>query len=239
MILENENVVTKPYIMAGKEFDVNDLDSIWLSDRFADAWNLSVGDTFAFSYHGVTVTKNIAGLIESPEYEYMCADKDIETDYKNIAYVYMPYRAFPTKEYITHEYYSEVLPEDKAQFVEKEKAAGRKVIMIGDGVNDSPALSAADVGIAISEGAELAREIADIMIGEDNLTSILTLRQISAALMKRIGGNYRFIIVFNTILILLGVGGILQPTTSAFLHNASTLTIGLKSMQNLLVEEKK
>ena len=102
VILEDENVITKPYIMEGKEFDVKDLDSVWLSDRFADAWNLSVGDTFAFSYHGVTVTKNIAGLIESPEYEYMCADKDIETDYKNIAYVYMPYSAFPTKEYITH-----------------------------------------------------------------------------------------------------------------------------------------
>ena len=137
------------------------------------------------------------------------------------------------------EYYSEVLPEDKAKFVENEKAEGRKVIMIGDGINDSPALSAADAGIAISEGAELAREIADIMIGEDDLREILTLRQISTALMKRIGQNYRFIVGFNTILILLGVGGILQPTASAFLHNTSTLMIGLKSMQNLLQEEKK
>ena len=134
------------------------------------------------------------------------------------------------------EYYAEVLPEDKANFVEKEKAEGRKVIMIGDGINDSPALSAADVGIAISEGAEIAREIADITVAADDLAEILVLRMLSNRLMKRIHRNYRFIVTFNAGLILLGVGGILQPTTSALLHNTSTLYIGLKSMGNLLDE---
>lgn len=134
------------------------------------------------------------------------------------------------------EYYAEVLPEDKANFVEKEKAEGRKVIMVGDGINDSPALSAADVGIAISEGAEIAREIADITVAADDLAEILVLRMLSNRLMKRIHKNYRFIVTFNAGLILLGVGGILQPTTSALLHNTSTLYIGLKSMGNLLDE---
>ena len=132
------------------------------------------------------------------------------------------------------EYYSEVLPEDKAAFVEKEKAAGRKVIMIGDGINDSPALSAADVGIAISNGAEIAREIADITVGADDLGQIVTLRRLSNKLMKRIQSNYRFIVGFNSGLIVLGVTGVIQPTTSALLHNTSTLAIGLKSMKNLL-----
>ena len=132
------------------------------------------------------------------------------------------------------EYYSEVLPEDKAAFVEKEKAAGRKVIMIGDGINDSPALSAADVGIAISNGAEIAREIADITVGADDLGQIVTLRRLSNRLMKRIQSNYRFIVGFNSGLIVLGVTGVIQPTTSALLHNTSTLAIGLKSMKNLL-----
>lgn len=132
------------------------------------------------------------------------------------------------------EYYSEVLPEDKAAFVEKEKAAGRKVIMIGDGINDSPALSAADVGIAISNGAEIAREIADITVGADDLGQIVTLRRLSNRLMKRIQSNYRFIVGFNSGLIILGVTGVIQPTTSALLHNTSTLAIGLKSMKNLL-----
>lgn len=132
------------------------------------------------------------------------------------------------------EYYSEVLPEDKARFVEKEKAEGRKVIMIGDGINDSPALSAADVGIAISDGAEIAREIADVTVGADDLYEIVTLKAISNSLMKRIQKNYRVIVGFNTGLILLGIGGIIQPTTSALLHNTSTLVISLKSMQNLL-----
>lgn len=132
------------------------------------------------------------------------------------------------------EYYSEVLPEDKASFVEAEKAKGRKVIMIGDGINDSPALSAADAGIAISDGAEIAREIADITIGADNLYQIVTLKMLSDNLMKRIRKNYRSIVGFNTMLILLGVSGVIQPTTSAVLHNSSTLLIGLKSMQNLL-----
>lgn len=134
------------------------------------------------------------------------------------------------------EYYAEVLPEDKANFVEKEKVEGRKVIMIGDGINDSPALSAADVGIAISEGAEIAREIADITVAADDLAEILVLRMLSNRLMKRIHKNYRFIVTFNAGLILLGVSGILQPTTSALLHNTSTLYIGLKSMGNLLDE---
>lgn len=132
------------------------------------------------------------------------------------------------------EYYSEVLPEDKASFVEAEKKAGRKVIMIGDGINDSPALSAADIGIAISDGAEIAREIADITVGADSLNELVTLKLISNGLMKRIHKNYRFIVSFNTGLILLGVAGILQPATSALLHNTSTLIIGLKSMQDIL-----
>ena len=132
------------------------------------------------------------------------------------------------------EYYSEVLPEDKAAFVEKEKAAGRKVIMIGDGINDSPALSAADVGIAISDGAEIAREIADITISADDLYQIVTLKLISDALMKKISKNYKQIVGFNTGLIALGVAGVIQPATLALLHNTSTLVISLKSMQNLL-----
>ena len=119
------------------------------------------------------------------------------------------------------EYYSEVLPEDKASFVEEEKKAGRKVIMIGDGINDSPALSAADIGIAISDGAEIAREIADITVSADSLNELVTLKLISDGLMKRIHKNYRFIVGFNTGLIVLGVAGILQPATSALLHNTS------------------
>ena len=136
------------------------------------------------------------------------------------------------------EYYSEVLPEDKAGFVEKEKKAGRKVIMIGDGINDSPALSAADVGVAISDGSEIAREIADIIIGEDNLQELVTLKAISNCLMKRIQNNYRAIMSFNAGLIILGVLGILPPTVSALLHNTSTLCISLNGMRNLLPEEK-
>ena len=132
------------------------------------------------------------------------------------------------------EYYSEVLPEDKAQYVEKQKEQGRKVIMIGDGINDSPALSAADVGIAISDGAEIAREIADITIGAENLQQLVTLRTLSEKLMKRIGSNYRSIVGFNSMLILLGTAGIITPTASALLHNSSTLLIGLRSMNNLL-----
>lgn len=132
------------------------------------------------------------------------------------------------------EYYSEVLPEDKARFVEKEKEKGRKVIMIGDGINDSPALSAADAGIAISDGAEIAREIADVTIGADNLYEIVTLKAISNGLTKRIHKNYRAIAGFNTGLILLGTGGMIPPATSALLHNTSTLVISLRSMQNLL-----
>ena len=136
------------------------------------------------------------------------------------------------------EYYSEVLPEDKAGFVEKEKAAGRKVIMIGDGINDSPALSASDVGIAISDGAEIAREIADVTIGADNLYEVVTLKKLSNALMKRIRKNYKVIVGINASLIALGVAGVFQPTTSALLHNTSTLVISMKSMKNLLGKEE-
>ena len=132
------------------------------------------------------------------------------------------------------EYYSEVLPEDKAGFIEREKAAGRKVVMIGDGINDSPALSAADAGIAISDGAELAREIADITIAAEDLREIVVLKRLSNAMMHRIQGNYRGIVGINAMLIALGVAGIIQPTTSALLHNTSTLAISLKSMGNLL-----
>ena len=132
------------------------------------------------------------------------------------------------------EYYSEVLPEDKARFVEKEKRLGRKVIMIGDGINDSPALSASDVGIAISDGAEIAREIADVTISADSLYEIIILKQISNRLMKRIHGNYRAIVGFNAGLLALGAFGALTPAASALLHNTSTLVISLKSMRNLL-----
>lgn len=131
------------------------------------------------------------------------------------------------------EYYSEVLPEDKAGFIEKEKAKGKKVLMVGDGVNDSPALSAADAGIAVSDGAELAREIADITISAENLYQIVRLKYLSHAMMKRINRNYREIVGINTLLILLGVGGVIQPTATAMLHNISTIAIGLKSMKNL------
>ena len=132
------------------------------------------------------------------------------------------------------EYYSEVLPEDKADFIEREKAAGRKVVMIGDGINDSPALSAADAGIAISDGAELAREIADITIAAEDLREIVILKRLSNAMINRIQGNYRGVVGINAALIALGVAGIIRTTTSALLHNASTLAISLKSMGNLL-----
>ncbi len=132
------------------------------------------------------------------------------------------------------EYFSEVLPEDKAKFVEREKAEGKTVIMVGDGINDSPALSAADAGIAISDGAAIAREIADITIAADDLWQLVTLRKIADGLQKRTRGNYRFVIGFNSALIILGAAGVLPPTTSALLHNASTLGVSLKSMTNIL-----
>ncbi|MBP3569712.1 MAG: heavy metal translocating P-type ATPase [Lachnospiraceae bacterium] len=132
------------------------------------------------------------------------------------------------------EYYSEVLPEDKAGFVEREKASGKKVVMIGDGINDSPALSAADVGIAISDGAEIAQQIADVTIAGKDLRELVTLKKVSTALMKRIDWNFKSIVGINTSLIGLGVTGVLQPTTTSVLHNASTLAIGVKSMENLL-----
>ena len=135
--------------------------------------------------------------------------------------------------------YAEILPEDKAEFIRREKAAGRTVIMVGDGVNDSPALSEADAGIAISTGAAIAREIADITIASEDLFELVTLRKLGEALMARIHRNYRFIVGFNFSLIVLGVAGVLPPTTSALLHNMSTLGISLKSMTDLLPESKK
>ena len=132
------------------------------------------------------------------------------------------------------EYYSEVLPEDKANFVQAERDRGNVVVMIGDGINDSPALSAANVGIAISDGAEIAREIADITVAADDLREIVVLRKLSRAMLKRINRNYYSIMSINGGLILLGVTGKIQPTTSAVLHNTSTIAISLKSMNNLL-----
>ena len=136
------------------------------------------------------------------------------------------------------EYHAEVLPEDKAEFIRSEKAARHTVIMIGDGVNDSPALSEADAGIAINTGAAIAKEIADITIASESLFEIVTLRRLSTALMARIHRNYRFIVGFNLMLIVLGVGSVIPPTTSALLHNMSTLAISLRSMTDLLPPEK-
>ena len=136
------------------------------------------------------------------------------------------------------QFFAEVLPEDKANFIRQEKEAGRKVIMIGDGVNDTPALSEADVGIAINTGAAIAREIADVTIASEDLFELVTLRQLSQQLMRRIHRNYRFIVSFNCMLIALGVAGVIQPTTSALLHNASTLGISLDSMTDLLKKEQ-
>ena len=132
------------------------------------------------------------------------------------------------------QFFAEVLPEDKASFVEEEKAKGRKVIMVGDGINDSPALSAADAGIAINSGAQIAREIADITISGEDLNQLVTLKRISNQLMRRIHRNYRFVIGFNAGLIGLGFAGVIAPGTSALLHNMSTLGITLESMTNLL-----
>ena len=136
------------------------------------------------------------------------------------------------------EFYAEVLPEDKAAYVRKQKELGHKVVMIGDGVNDSPALSEADVGVAIEAGAAIAREIADITISTDNLMRLVTMRKISAALMERIHSNYRFVIGFNSTLIALGLSGIMSPSSSALLHNGSTILTGVKSMTNLLGEQE-
>ena len=134
--------------------------------------------------------------------------------------------------------YAEVLPEDKAAFIRQEKEKGHTVIMVGDGVNDSPALSEADAGIAISTGAAIAREIADITVSSENLFALVTLRRLSEALMERIHGSYRFIVGFNLTLIALGVAGVLPPATSALLHNGSTLGISLRNMTDLLDESK-
>ena len=134
--------------------------------------------------------------------------------------------------------YAEVLPEDKAAFIRQEKEKGHTVIMVGDGVNDSPALSEADAGIAISTGAAIAKEIADITVASEDLFELVTLRKLSEALMARIHGSYRFIVAFNLSLITLGVAGVLPPAISALLHNTSTLGIGLKNMTDLLEEHE-
>ncbi len=135
------------------------------------------------------------------------------------------------------EYQAEMLPEDKARYIKEERKKGHTVLMLGDGINDSPGLSAADVGIAVRDGAAIAREIADVTISADSLDELVILRRLSAALMERIGSNYRFIVAFNGALIVLGALGILPPGTSALLHNASTLGISLRSMSSLLPEE--
>ena len=137
------------------------------------------------------------------------------------------------------EYHSEVLPEDKANFVQQERALGHTVIMLGDGINDSPALSAASVGIAISDGAAIAREIADVTVAAEDLNELVALRRVAQGLMDRIHSNYRFVIGFNGSLIALGALGILPPATSAMLHNLSTLGVSLRSMTDLLPDEDK
>ena len=135
-------------------------------------------------------------------------------------------------------FFAEVLPEDKANFVQQAKAEGHTVVMIGDGINDSPALSAADIGIAINSGAAIAREIADVTIKADSLEELVALKAIANSLQKRVHANYRFVLTFNSTLIALGALGILQPASSAMLHNLSTIGISLKSMTNLLPENK-
>ena len=134
--------------------------------------------------------------------------------------------------------FAEVLPEDKAAFVRNAKAEGHTVVMIGDGINDSPALSAADIGIAINSGAAIAREIADVTIKADSLEELVVLKTIANSLQRRVSANYRFVLTFNSALIALGAMGILQPASSAMLHNLSTIGISLKSMTNLIPEEK-
>ena len=136
-----------------------------------------------------------------------------------------------------NQYFAEVLPEDKASLVQKAKAEGHTVVMIGDGINDSPALSAADIGIAINSGAAIAREIADVTIKADSLEELVALKAIANQLQRRVSANYHFVLSFNSTLIVLGAMGILQPATSAMLHNLSTIGISLKSMTNLLQEE--
>ena len=135
-------------------------------------------------------------------------------------------------------FFAEVLPEDKANFVQQAKAEGHTVVMIGDGINDSPALSAADIGIAINSGAAIAREIADVTIKADSLEELVILKTIANSLQRRVSANYHFVLTFNSALIALGALGILQPASSAMLHNLSTIGISLKSMTNLIPEEK-
>ena len=132
------------------------------------------------------------------------------------------------------DYYSEVLPEDKAAFIRSEHEADRKVIMVGDGINDSPALSEADCGVAINSGAAIAREVADITISDEDMHSLIVMKKLSDGLMKRIHGNYQKIISFNSFLILMGILGVFPSTITALLHNVSTIGISLQSMTDLL-----
>ena len=131
-------------------------------------------------------------------------------------------------------YYSEVLPEDKANYVTKEQKAGHTVLMLGDGINDSPALAEADCGIAVSDGAMIAREIADVTIADENLSALVTLKTLSDRLEDRTHRNYRVIMGFNSALILLGIFGILTPNITALLHNGSTLLISMNAMTDYL-----
>ena len=194
-----------------------------------------------YSYLYLAIDYKLAAVIciEDPLREEAAEVLDQLREHKVQKIVMMTGDGYKTAEVIAQkvgvdEFYAEVLPEEKAAFIEKEKAAGRKVVMIGDGINDSPALSAADVGIAIRDGAEITREIADITISADNLYEIVILKTLCERLMSRIHKNYRKIVGFNTLLILLGVGGLIQPSTSALLHNISTLAVGLKSTEHLL-----
>ncbi|MBQ7076729.1 MAG: heavy metal translocating P-type ATPase [Lachnospiraceae bacterium] len=199
-------------------------------------------DEYSHLYYAKNGKLSACILIEDPMREEVCAivEKLKRRGFKHIVMMTGDSEKTAAKVALKAgitEYFAEVLPEDKAKYIEQAKAEGRRVIMVGDGINDSPALSAADAGIAISEGAEIARQIADITISSSNLESIVVLRDLSTLLMKRIKHNYRSIVGFNTSLIVLGIAGLLPPATSAMLHNTSTVVLGLKSMTALLPED--
>ncbi len=230
--IENERVVIGSYHFVFED------EGIRLSDDSKDKFD-SLPDGYSHLYFAKNGTLAAVILIEDPMREEVktVVEKLREQGFNHIAMMTGDSERTAKKiaeEAGITEVFAEVLPEDKAKYVEKAKEEGRRVIMVGDGINDSPALSASDAGIAISDGAEIARQIADITIGADNLESIVTLREISALLTKRIRFNYRTIVGFNTALIGLGVIGVLSPGTSAMLHNSSTVALGLKSMTNLL-----